>query len=120
MSPPTPLDLECAAHRLGKRVHLRAVALRGEVRVLRGAAQRIFCDTRAERPSLLLKRETRTLSVPKSTPATILTRSLRDNLAEVDGAAEMHAYPEGVEHRRLDGERLCGSLFVRCVGDVDM
>ena len=56
----------------GQRPHVIGMALRGVVRIFLLAQQRILGGTRAQRPRALSNSETRTLRVPKSTPATML------------------------------------------------
>ena len=70
-----PGFLQCLAGGGGQRTHVIVVRLRGVVRIFALAMQRIFGDrrNRSGRDSLST-RETRTLSVPKSTPATMAIR----------------------------------------------
>ena len=63
---------ERGAHGRGQRAHVVRVALRGVVGIFLLAQQRILAHPAPSRPLALSKMETRTLRVPKSTPATML------------------------------------------------
>ena len=61
----------------GQRGHVVGVALRGVVRIFLLAEQRVLGGRRRpDGPLTESKMETRTLSVPKSTPATMLMKLL--------------------------------------------
>ena len=71
-------------------VHVVGVALGGVVGIFFLAQQRILGRARAEPPLALSKMETRTLRVPKSTPATML---IEKNSA-MEFSAERRGDPE--------------------------